>query len=158
MRRLGFALLWLFLLAGAEGFRLGLALEGQLLPLGLAAFAEVRSGSGLLRAELGHDYLGPYALTELGWVLAEDPWSRSWVSLGGGDYLWNEADPGRGALPFLLLGSGYADALQGVGVWAGAMLPLKLLRGEAPELGSGGGLALLALVRVRVEVAELALR
>ncbi len=152
----GATLLLLLILGLAQGqaLRLGIDLEGQLLPLGVGAFAEYRTaGGGLLRLSLGYDYYGPFATGELGFVFDETPWTRSWASLGGGYYFGGEND----AFPFLLAGAGRYDYGERIGVWGGVMLPSDLLAGEV-ELGSGAGLALFALLRVRVEVAELELR
>ena len=148
---------WLLLLAtfaSATGVRLGLAFEGQLLPIGVSGFLEYRTeAGGLVRAQIGYDYLGLYLLGELGFALRDDPWRRTWASLGGGYYLVPERDAPE--LGFLLAGAGYYDAVQGLGAWAGVMLPGDLLAGRARDLGSGGGLALFSLLRVRVELASL---
>ncbi len=154
MRGAAVGLLLLFGLALGQAIRLGIALEGQLLPLGVGAFLECRSeGSGLARAQIGYDYVGPYLLGELGLVLEENPWRRRWASFGGGYYL----EGGNGAFGFLLAGAGSYDYEQSFGIWGGVMLPLDPVLWEA-ELGSGGGLALFALLRVRLELAELELR
>ncbi len=148
---------WLLLMASfvqAAGMRLGLAFEGQLLPIGVAGFWEYRTDAGgLVRAQVGYDYLGLYLLGELGFSLREDPWLRTWASFGGGYYLAPEPDAPE--LGFLLAGAGYFDAAQGLGAWAGVLLPGDWLAGRAGDLGSGGGLALFSLLRVRVEVASL---
>jgi len=151
------AVAWLLFVASfapAAGVRLGLAFEGQLLPIGVAGFLEYRTDAGgLVRAQIGYDYLGLYLLGELGFALRDDPWLRTWASFGGGYYLV----PGRDApeLGFLLAGAGYYDAAQRLGAWAGVLLPGDLLAGRVGDLGSGGGLALFALLRVRVEFASL---
>ncbi len=150
-------LLLLFLsgLAVGQGFRLGLAFEGQLLPLGVAAFAEYRTAAGgLARISLGYDYLGGFAVSELGWITAADPWKETRFTLGGGSYLFPvEGAPGA----FALVGAGYYDYTKNLGAWAGVMLP-ETLPTPGGELTSGGGLALFALVRVRVEFATLEVR
>ncbi len=154
MRSVTLGLLLLAGLALGQTIRLGIALEGQLLPLGVAGFAEYRTyEGGLARLQVGYDYLGPYALGELGFVLEDRPWRRSWASFGGGYYLEGERDP----FAFLLAGAGAYDYGQSLGYWGGVMLPLDSALWDA-ELGSGGGLALFALLRVRVELAELELR
>ncbi len=154
MRKGAFYLLLLASLALGQTLRLGLSLEGQLLPLGLAGFAEYRTaGGGLLRLTLGHDYYGPFVLGELGLLLQESPWERSWASVGGGYYFGGENE----AFPFLLAGAGRYAYDERIGVWGGAMLPFDLLAGKT-QLDSGAGLALFALLRVRVEVAEVEIR
>ncbi|BCZ90159.1 hypothetical protein TthAA37_20210 [Thermus thermophilus] len=144
MRRL--APLLLFLLpALAQKLVLGLALEGQALPIGLAGFARLEQGGYLLEARAGWELLGGV-----------------FVGLEGGVYL-----DGGHALQVGLLFHPYHEALQRPNVlsatlgftnrswntdlplWGGVALPLDPAFWEGVDMDALG-LGFIALLRLRV--------
>jgi hypothetical protein len=150
--RYGSLLMGMLFLAGplqAQGWRLGVALEGQILPLGLAGFVEYQAGATGVQGRIGWDLVGG------GFFLGSEgfwqPTSTNRYALGG---VWY---PGAGQaakdLKFtgvMLFPCAGMRRVNSGWVYVGAGLPLQIPFYDR----TGEDWGFLALIRIRMEAAR----
>ncbi|GAB5603024.1 hypothetical protein FJNA_15490 [Thermus sp. FJN-A] len=136
-------LAFLLLPALAQRLVLGLALEGQVLPIGLAGFARLEQGGYLLEARAGWELLGGVFVGLEGGVYLD----RGRILQGGLLFHPHHEIAGRSLVSATLGLTNLRDT--SLPVWGGVALPLDPAFWERVSPGDLG-LGFIALLRLRV--------